>query len=96
MQLHDVRAPGANAIAPVTYMWRPCPCGNKEFNVDNHSGSVFKTIDCIDSPSTTRRLWIWLHASASSEGYDALQFACQKEVNTVFMSTKNKIVQNAE
>lgn len=79
--LHDVRAPGPNAIAPVTYMWRPCPCRNKESNVDHHNSNVFKTIDGADMSSTTRQLWVWLHASASNEGYDALKFACQKEMD---------------
>lgn len=67
-------------------MWQPCPSWNKEFNVDNYNSGEFKTIDGIDMSSTTRQLWVWLHASASSEGYDALKFACQKEVNIMFMS----------
>ncbi|KAG7015159.1 Ribonucleases P/MRP protein subunit POP1 [Cucurbita argyrosperma subsp. argyrosperma] len=79
--LHDIRVPGANAIAPVTYMWRPCPCRKKEINLNNHNSSVFKTIDGIDASSTSRQLWVWLHPSASSEGYDALKFACQKEMD---------------
>ncbi|XP_038894741.1 uncharacterized protein LOC120083179 isoform X2 [Benincasa hispida] len=78
--LHDVRAPGINAIAPVTYMWRPCPCRNKEFNVDHRNSNVFKIIDGANMSYSTRQLWVWLHASTSSEGYDALKFACQKEM----------------
>lgn len=88
LQLHDSRTPGANAIAPVTYMWRPCPCRKKEINVNNHNSSVFKTIDGVDSSSTSRQLWVWLHPSASSEGCDALKFACQKEVNIMFTSIR--------
>ncbi|KGN53376.1 ribonucleases P/MRP protein subunit POP1 isoform X1 [Cucumis sativus] len=66
--LHDVRATGTNAIAPVTYMWRP-------------RNTVFKAIDGTNMSSTKRQLWVWLHASTASEGYDALKFACQKEMD---------------
>uniref|UniRef100_F6HS99 Uncharacterized protein n=1 Tax=Vitis vinifera TaxID=29760 RepID=F6HS99_VITVI len=28
--------------------------------------------------SSFRQLWVWMHASAFNEGYDALKFACQE------------------
>ncbi|KAK8588080.1 hypothetical protein V6N13_087029 [Hibiscus sabdariffa] len=63
--LHHVGAPYSQPIAPVTYLWHPHR-QSKEDDNNNCYRSCF------------RQLWVWIHASAFSEGYDALKCACQK------------------
>ncbi|WJZ95097.1 hypothetical protein VitviT2T_013890 [Vitis vinifera] len=76
--LHHVGAPGSKSIAPVTYMWRPLQkkdigIGAEHHNVDSVNST--RTNECC---SSFRQLWVWMHASAFNEGYDALKFACQE------------------
>ncbi|XP_055959627.1 ribonucleases P/MRP protein subunit POP1 isoform X2 [Mercurialis annua] len=78
--LHHVGAPISQLIAPVTYMWQPIHLGDEE-----NSGHEYKSGGC-NSPQSSescshRRLWVWIHASAFSEAYDVLKFACQKQMN---------------
>ncbi|CAL1366164.1 unnamed protein product [Linum trigynum] len=79
--LHHVGQPTSQAIAPVTYLWRPSTgvSGDRGDNKDSASeGDVPQNSEpCCSS----RQLWMWIHASAFTEGYDALKFACQKQMN---------------
>ena len=61
-------------------MWRPLQkkdigSGAEHDNVE--SANSTQTNECCPS---FRQLWVWIHASALNEGYDALKFACQKLV----------------
>ena len=80
LQLHHVGAPGSKSIAPVTYMWRPIEKKDIGIGAEHDVDSVnsTQTYECC---SSFRQLWVWMHASAFNEGYDALKFACQKLVN---------------
>ncbi|KAJ0113232.1 hypothetical protein Patl1_00864 [Pistacia atlantica] len=71
--LHHVGAPFSQSIAPVTYMWKPSHerDGEGNANCDN----------AVECPSCLRQLWLWIHASAFVEGYDALKLASQKQMN---------------
>ncbi|KAF8026258.1 hypothetical protein BT93_F2921 [Corymbia citriodora subsp. variegata] len=79
--LHHVGTPLSKPIAPVMYMWR---------HLDQHNTGKVQQ-DCIlngegvpeniDSSVPFRQLWVWVHASAFTEGYDALKCACQKEMD---------------
>ncbi|KAM0951191.1 putative ribonuclease P [Dioscorea sansibarensis] len=67
-------------IAPVMYMWRPFGGGNTHICVKQDHSS-----DCYTMPDenghntlSSRQLWIWIHAAAFNEGFDALRSACQK------------------
>ncbi|KAK6260349.1 hypothetical protein SCA6_014823 [Theobroma cacao] len=76
--LHYVGAPFSQPIAPVTYMWRPHEKSKEDGNNNCHD-----VIECnepcrIGFRSCFRQLWIWIHASAFSKGYDAIKCACQK------------------
>lgn len=82
-QLHYVGAPFSQPIAPVTYMWRPHEKSKEDGNNNCHD-----VIECnepcrIGFRSCFRQLWIWIHASAFSKGYDAIKCACQKLVNDI-------------
>ncbi|XP_030481375.2 ribonucleases P/MRP protein subunit POP1 isoform X2 [Cannabis sativa] len=81
--LHHIGAPVSKPIAPVTYMWRPCSLRNRDntaaaADAVNSLGSVKP--ETTDLGSCFRQLWVWIHASAFDEGYGALKFACQKEM----------------
>lgn len=68
-------------------MWRPTCQQDK----DNDASAVY---DCVISnglevterSSTFRHLWVWIHASAFTAGYDALKLACQKEVSMLSLA----------
>lgn len=80
LQLHHVGTPASRSIAPVTYMWRPLQ------RKDVGPGAEHNDVESVNSTQTNkccsslRQLWVWMHASAFNEGYDALKFACQKLV----------------
>ncbi|XP_077218174.1 ribonuclease Ps isoform X2 [Tasmannia lanceolata] len=77
--LHHIGAPVSKLIAPVTYMWRPC--FRDQLNVDCGEDPILNGFHmaCNNECSTSlRQLWIWIHAAAFSEGFDALKSACQK------------------
>ncbi|XP_048126996.1 ribonucleases P/MRP protein subunit POP1-like [Rhodamnia argentea] len=79
--LHHVGTPLSKPIAPVIYMWR---------HLDQHNTGKVQQ-DCalngegvpenIDGSVPIRRLFVWVHVSAFTEGYDALKCACQKEMD---------------
>lgn len=68
--LHHVGEPFPQAIAPVTYMWRHNR--NDTENDCNNNNAGLEDCFCF------RQLWLWIHASAFSEGYDAMKFATEK------------------
>ena len=80
MQLHHVGAPLSQPIAPVTYMWRPVCQQNRDSDAMDRDGDGCDKPENIESGSSSRQMWVWIHVSAFSEGFDALKFACQKEV----------------
>ncbi|KAL9360301.1 hypothetical protein Peur_048424 [Populus x canadensis] len=79
--LHHAGAPVSQPIAPVNYMWRPSCLRNRENGNNEHSSGGCNETQISDACSSHRQLWVWIHASAFSEGYDALKFACQKQMN---------------
>ncbi|KAJ6334374.1 hypothetical protein OIU78_011297 [Salix suchowensis] len=79
--LHHAGAPVSQPIAPVNYMWRPSCLRNRENGNTEHSSGGCNETQISDACSSHRQLWVWIHASAFSEGYDALKFACQKQMN---------------
>jgi ribonuclease P/MRP protein subunit POP1 len=80
-QLHHAGAPVSQPIAPVNYMWRPSCLRNRENGNNEHISGGCNETQISDACSSHRQLWVWIHASAFSEGYDALKFACQKQVH---------------
>ncbi|KAK0581103.1 hypothetical protein LWI29_010073 [Acer saccharum] len=77
--LHHVGAPLSQPIVPVTYMWKPYH--NQDGEGD---GNFHNAVGCNDPHvchSRFRQLWVWMHASAFDEGYNALKLACQKQMN---------------
>ncbi|TXG63282.1 hypothetical protein EZV62_010276 [Acer yangbiense] len=77
--LHHVGAPLSQPIVPVTYMWKPYH--NQDGEGD---GNFHDAVGCNDPHvchSRFRQLWVWMHASAFDEGYNALKLACQKQMN---------------
>ncbi|PON84270.1 Ribonuclease P/MRP, subunit POP [Trema orientale] len=79
--LHHIGAPDSKPIGPVTYMWQPCCLRNRDNDVAAMNGQGFTKPESPESKSSSsfRQIWVWIHASAFNEGYDALKFACQKE-----------------
>lgn len=72
-QLHHVGVRFSHIIAPVTYLWRPY------HNIDGCDDPMR-----IDGSSSTRQVWVWIHAAAFREGYEALKSACQMQVSFKF------------
>lgn len=67
-------------------MWRP----TFQENITDLGVSDEKLIPDVDlcekserlkCSSSSRHLWVWIHAAAFEEGYDNLKLACQKEVS---------------
>ncbi|KAK3170398.1 hypothetical protein Dsin_000176 [Dipteronia sinensis] len=76
--LHRVGVPLSQPIAPVTYRWKPYPNHDREGD-----GSFQNAVECNDPHvchSPFRQIWLWMHASAFDEGYNALKLACQKQM----------------
>lgn len=63
--LHHAGEQNSGPIAPVIYMWRPIKKSTDNEKVNN--GPFF------------RQLWIWIHAAALTEGYNALKSACESQ-----------------
>ncbi|XP_062087610.1 ribonucleases P/MRP protein subunit POP1 isoform X2 [Humulus lupulus] len=78
--LHHIGAPVSKPIAPVTYMWRPCSLRNRDGDDASINGLGSMKPEITESRSSFRQLWVWIHASAFDEGYGALKFACEKEM----------------
>lgn len=64
--LHHGGASKSNTIAPVIYMWRPI---QQSTDTNAESGRA----------NGIRQLWIWIHAAAFTEGYNALKIACESQ-----------------
>lgn len=64
MQLRHGGTPNLSTIAPVIYMWRP---NQQPTDADAE----------IDRTNGLRQVWIWIHAAALTEGYNALKNACE-------------------
>ncbi|KAF3943547.1 hypothetical protein CMV_029908 [Castanea mollissima] len=79
--LHHVGAPLSQPIAPVTYMWRLVCQQNRDSDAMDHADDGCDKPENIESSSSFRQMWVWIHVSAFSEGFDALKFACQKETD---------------
>ncbi|KAG1326181.1 ribonucleases P/MRP protein subunit POP1 [Cocos nucifera] len=78
--LYHVGSPLSHFIAPVIYMWRPFLNDDNRDNVQQDDVSN----GCCNSGKNgsgtlPRQLWIWIHAAAFNEGFNALRFACQKQ-----------------
>ncbi|OIT07044.1 hypothetical protein A4A49_41115 [Nicotiana attenuata] len=52
-------------------------CGTADTKVDRANQQK------IDDCASLRRLWVWIHAAAFSEGYNALQNACERQEDDV-------------
>ncbi|CAI0452243.1 unnamed protein product [Linum tenue] len=76
--LHHVGQPTSQAIAPVSYLWRPSPVVSGEKGGNEHSSMEGDMLQSSEPCCSSRQLWVWIHASAFTEGYDALKFVCQK------------------
>lgn len=59
-------------------MWQPQQCRKTDTKVD-HAG-ICGEQQKIDGCASSRRLWVWIHAAAFSEGYNALLNACERQV----------------
>ncbi|XP_042503361.1 ribonucleases P/MRP protein subunit POP1 isoform X1 [Macadamia integrifolia] len=75
--LHHIGVLNSQLVAPVTYMWRPLSRQRLDIAEDLTSNGDSKSQNG-PCKSSFRQLWIWIHAAAFVEGYDALKFACQK------------------
>ncbi|XP_076910316.1 ribonucleases P/MRP protein subunit POP1-like isoform X2 [Bidens hawaiensis] len=64
--LHHAGANSSRTIAPVIYMWRPVQQSTNAESV-------------CDRTSELRQLWIWIHAAALTEGYNALKSVCESQ-----------------
>ncbi|KAK9950519.1 hypothetical protein M0R45_006005 [Rubus argutus] len=78
--LHQFGAPFSTPIAPVTYVWRPSYQQDRDNDAAVYDGGACNGIEGTERSSTFRQLWVWIHASAFTEGYDALKLACQKQM----------------
>ncbi|KAK9058633.1 hypothetical protein SSX86_023475 [Deinandra increscens subsp. villosa] len=64
--LHHAGPIDSRIIAPVIYMWRPI------------QQSTECELEC-DPTTGFRQLWIWIHAAALTEGYNALKSTCESQ-----------------
>ena len=72
-------------------MWRPSCLRNRENGNTEHGSGGCDETQISDACSSHRQLWVWIHASAFSEGYDALKFACQKQVHGLYSVLMRKL-----
>lgn len=74
--------PLSRFIAPVIYMWRPfLSDGNHTSDQQDDASNGCCNLGKNGSSTSPRQLWIWIHAVAFKEGFDALRFACQKQMH---------------
>ncbi|KAL7615683.1 hypothetical protein Lser_V15G02401 [Lactuca serriola] len=67
--LHHSETPNSHTIAPVIYMWRP-----NQKSIDESEDHLK-----VNKGQTFRQLWIWIHAAALTEAYNALKNACESQ-----------------
>ncbi|CAL9237272.1 unnamed protein product [Arabidopsis halleri] len=84
--LYHVEPPVSQAIAPVTYLWRPSQIPKRRDEEKGGDGigtdRPVSDRDYVDF----RKLWVWIHASSFTEGYAILKVACQKQMNETGVS----------
>ncbi|KAI3459664.1 hypothetical protein Pfo_016327 [Paulownia fortunei] len=78
--LHHAGKPCFPPIAPVTYLWRPLQ--RISTNTERLSIDVSGGEQNIDDGTIIRQLWVWIHAAALEEAYDALSSACERQTDT--------------
>nr|AAY82263.1 hypothetical protein At2g47290 [Arabidopsis thaliana] len=84
--LYHVEPPVSQAIAPVTYMWRPSKIPKRR-NEEKGGDGIGTDLPVSDKDHEDfRKLWVWIHASSFSEGYAILKVACQKQMNETGVS----------
>ncbi|KAG8371259.1 hypothetical protein BUALT_Bualt13G0069000 [Buddleja alternifolia] len=77
--LHHARKHCSAPIAPVTYMWRPqrrIAANTDGLSFDFHNGE-----QSIDDGNIIRQVWVWIHAAAFREAYDAMVSACDEQMD---------------
>ncbi|KAK2649122.1 hypothetical protein Ddye_016611 [Dipteronia dyeriana] len=77
--LHHVAVALSQPIAPVMYMRKPYPNHDREGDGNFQIAVEYNDPHVCHSPF--RQLWLWMHASAFDDGYNALKLACQKQMN---------------
>ncbi|XP_019168248.1 PREDICTED: ribonucleases P/MRP protein subunit POP1-like isoform X1 [Ipomoea nil] len=78
--LHHYGVSFSSAIAPVTYMWQPRNV--RGLNVEVSNVDECERQNRVDDFASSRRLWIFIHASAHKEGFEALQSACIQQITS--------------
>uniref|UniRef100_A0A5B6YLK6 Uncharacterized protein n=1 Tax=Davidia involucrata TaxID=16924 RepID=A0A5B6YLK6_DAVIN len=84
--LHHAGAPFSRTIAPVTYMWRPFHQQSIGVDAECRNNDEYDEPHRVDCCSSFRQLWVWIHVAGFIEGYDALKFACQKQMDETGIS----------
>ncbi|XP_074368379.1 ribonucleases P/MRP protein subunit POP1-like isoform X1 [Apium graveolens] len=74
--LHHGGATCSHTISPVTYMWRPHV---RSAIKDVEKSDGLHDAETIDNSSALRLVWIWIHAAAFKEGFDAVECASRRE-----------------
>ncbi|KAL0368530.1 UNVERIFIED_CONTAM: hypothetical protein Scaly_1071900 [Sesamum calycinum] len=71
--------PSFPPIAPVTYMWQPVQ------QISTNTGDVsiddFHGEQSMDDNTIIRQVWLWIHAAAFKEAYDALSSALERQTD---------------
>lgn len=80
LQLCHVGEPTGWPIAPVICMWRPLDEHRLDVSWQNVPANGHSELQDSQGSNPFRQLWVWMHASAFGEGYNALKSACQIEV----------------
>ncbi|KAK4388069.1 hypothetical protein Sango_2413500 [Sesamum angolense] len=77
--LHHAGKPSFPPIAPVTYMWQPVQ------QISTNTGDVsiddFHGEQNMDDNTIIRQVWLWIHAAAFKEAYDALSSALERQTD---------------
>ncbi|XP_031373046.1 uncharacterized protein LOC116189756 isoform X2 [Punica granatum] len=84
--LHHVGEPTGRPICPVICIWRPLNEKNLENAELDYSDNGHTEPRNSEGSKLFRQLWVWIHASAFGEGYNALKSACQKEMDAKSIS----------
>ncbi|KAK4421658.1 hypothetical protein Salat_2116400 [Sesamum alatum] len=77
--LHHAGKPSFPPVSPVTYMWRPVQqisTNTGDVSIDNFHGE-----QNMDDSTIIRQVWVWIHAAAFKEAYDALSSSLQRQTD---------------
>ncbi|KAH9330581.1 hypothetical protein KI387_002689, partial [Taxus chinensis] len=78
--LHRVGESPYGSITPVTYLWCPYSPDTSKMAVDRDMKDSCASNDKQKKRTDQiRYLWIWIHAAAFHDGFDALRTACQMQ-----------------